>query len=389
MEDVRKKKILYVITKGNFGGAQRYVYDLAINLPKDQFIVTVAHGEGELLPQKLKKSHIKTILIKNLGRDIDVMRDIRGFFELLKILKNEKPDIVHLNSSKIGILGALAARIHNLKAKNKKLKAIFTAHGWPFKEKRNFLFTKSMQFASWLTVILSHITIVVSKDDFEKSKNFPFCKNKTILIHNGVSNINFKNGFQARQFIGSNINQNFWIGTVAELHPNKGLDILINAFKNISENYNDTALIIIGEGQERNNLEKLILDLNLKNKIYLLGQIDNAHQYLKAFDLFILSSRKEGLPYVLLEAGMAEIPVIASSVGGIPEIIQDKKNGLLVKKVSDTHELSVAIEKILTQTNTYGAELKNTIQKQFSFEKELRETVCIYQTKLKLHKTQD
>lgn len=377
MVDVQKKKVLYVITKGNFGGAQRYIYDLTTTLPKDHYTITVAHGEGELLPQKLKKFHIKTVLIKNLGRDISITRDVKVFFELLQIFKNEHPNIVHLNSSKIGILGALAVRIHNLKPKSKHLKAIFTAHGWPFKEKRSITFRLSTRIASWLTVLLAHKTIVVSEDDFEKSKNFPWCAKKITKIHNGIGNISFKNGFQARQFLGNNINEGIWIGTISELHQNKGLDILIRSFKEIAEQYTDTALVIIGEGQERQNLQKLINELNLEKKVHMVGHINNAPQYLKAFDLFLLTSRKEGLPYVLLEAGKAELPVIASNVGGIPEIITDHKTGLLTE-VGNIKSVYTAIKEIILNKNIYGAELKKTIQEDFSIEKMLEETSRLY-----------
>lgn len=377
MIDVQKKKILYVITKGNFGGAQRYVYDLATSLPKDKFTVAVAHGEGELLPRKLKKAHIKTIAIQNLGRDIKLVRDIKVFFELLQIFKTEKPHVVHLNSSKIGIIGALAVRFYNLTAKSQKLKAIFTAHGWPFKEKRNFVFRLGVRLASWLTVLLSHVTIVVSEDDFEKSKNFPWCSKKISLVHNGIGNTSFKNGFQARQILGNNIHEGVWIGTIAELHPNKGLDILIKAFKDASEQYMDTALVIIGEGQERENLEILISNLNLQKKVHLLGHIDNASQFLKAFDVFILCSYKEGLPYSVLEAGLAGLPVVASAVGGIPEIITDGKNGLLVK-AGDIDAFSRAIQTMLGEHASYGAELKRTVQEHFSLEEMFMKTTKLY-----------
>lgn len=378
MSDLRKKKILYVITKGNFGGAQRYVYDLATMLPKDKFTVAVAHGEGNLLPAKLNRARIKTIPIKSLSRDIKITKDIKVFFELLQICKNEQPNIVHLNSSKIGILGALAVRIHNLlKPKASRLKAIFTAHGWPFKEKRNWIFKLALKIASWLTVLLVHQTIVVSEDDFEKSKKFPWCAKKITIIHNGIGNISFKNGFQARQFLGNDISEGIWIGTISELHPNKGLDILIKSFKEIAEQYTDTALIIIGEGQERQNLQKLIVELNLEKKVHMIGHIDNAPQYLKAFDLFLLTSRKEGLPYVILEAGKAELPIVASNIGGIPEIIMDHKTGLLAE-VGNIKSISIAIKEVILNKNIYGAELKKTIQEHFSIEEMLENTIKLY-----------
>ncbi len=105
-----KKKIIFVITKSNWGGAGRYVFDLATTLTSD-YDVAVALGGTGLLVDKLRKENIRTIPIPSLGRDIHVRADSSAFFELLAIFKKEKPDVVHLNSSKAGGLGALAARM--------------------------------------------------------------------------------------------------------------------------------------------------------------------------------------------------------------------------------------------------------------------------------------
>lgn len=382
-----KKKVLYVITKGNFGGAQRYVYDLATSLPKDQFTASVAHGEGRTLPDKLQKARIKTIQIESLQRDISFKNEWRVFRELVRIFKKEKPDIVHLNSSKIGAIGALAVRIFNLfYATRYKLHVtcVFTAHGWAFKEERPFFGRIAIKFISWLTVILSHKTIVVSKDDFEKSKSFPFCRKKITMIHNGISNISFKDGFEARQFLGNNIEQSTWIGTMSELHPNKGLDRLIRAYAEIAPIYKDSALVIIGGGQEELELKKLTHFLKIEKQVFFLGHIDNASQYLKAFDIFTLTSRKEGLPYALLEAGRAELPIIASNVGGIPEIIKHGKTGLLIK---DEKEIWSSLNRLLSngeERKLFGKELKQTIQNEFDVETFRTETFKIYRKNMLL-----
>ncbi|KKW35782.1 MAG: Glycosyl transferase group 1 [Candidatus Adlerbacteria bacterium GW2011_GWA1_54_10] len=111
-----KKKVLYVITKGNWGGAQRYVFDLATGLPKDEFEVAVALGEPALsagkpglLADKLKSASVMIYYISSLGRDVSFGKDTTSFFELYRLFKKEKPDIAHLNSSKAGGVGALLA----------------------------------------------------------------------------------------------------------------------------------------------------------------------------------------------------------------------------------------------------------------------------------------
>ncbi|PIR41028.1 MAG: glycosyltransferase family 1 protein, partial [Candidatus Yonathbacteria bacterium CG10_big_fil_rev_8_21_14_0_10_43_136] len=97
-----KKKILFVITKSNFGGAQKYVFDLATGLPKDQFDVAVALGGSGILIQKLQAENIRVLPIFSLARDVNPLSDITTFFELWRMFRKEKPDVAHLNSAKAG-----------------------------------------------------------------------------------------------------------------------------------------------------------------------------------------------------------------------------------------------------------------------------------------------
>src|SRR3989344_3387314 len=128
----KKGKILYIITKSNWGGAQRYVFDLATRLPKEDFEIAVAHGGNGLLAEKLCTARIRTIKVKKFERNVKLFKDIAVFFELLSLLRRERPDIVHLNSSKAGGIGALSARFTGIK------NIIFTSHGLVFDEDRPF-----------------------------------------------------------------------------------------------------------------------------------------------------------------------------------------------------------------------------------------------------------
>src|SRR3989338_2948675 len=131
MKQAPKKKVLFLITKATWGRAQKYVYDLATNLSKDQFEPIVAFGEYGRLQQLLNETKIETRRIPSLGRDIALVSDISSFFQILNCLWRVRHDVVHLNSSKAAALGALAARILFVP------KIVFTVHGWPFKEDRD------------------------------------------------------------------------------------------------------------------------------------------------------------------------------------------------------------------------------------------------------------
>jgi len=380
----QKIKILYLITKGSFGGAQRYVFDLATNLSKESFEVFVACGAGRELEERLKEKYVPTTILKNSQRNINPIKEFLLFFEILKKLKKIKPDIVHLNSSKIGFLGALTARLYNI-ARKKKLKIIFTAHGWASNEKKGWLQRLIIFKLQWLTVILSHKTIAVSEKTKIDIARLPFIKGKIVVIHNGIRGIDFLTREKARETLGE-FNKSLKkalsknpeltiVGTISELHKNKGLDLAIEALKSLNAFF-----VIIGEGEEREKLEKQIRDEKLEEKIALLGHVKEASIYLKAFDIFTLTSRTEALPYAILEAGRAELPVVASSVGGVPEIIDDRKSGLLVK-AEDAYSIQSVLNSLLAETEKrklLGERLSKKIASEFSFEKMLEETVAIY-----------
>ncbi|MFA6339178.1 MAG: glycosyltransferase family 4 protein [Candidatus Paceibacterota bacterium] len=374
----KKIKVLYIITKGNFGGAQRYVFDLATSLPKDQFDVSVAFGEGEALNKKLKEQNIRTIKIQSLFRNVNIFKDIKVFFELLKILKQEKPDVIHLNSSKIGGLGALAGRVMGVK------KIIFTGHGWAFNEDRNIFSKTIITFIHWLTIILTHKTIAVSEKTASQLRKIPFTSKKIIVIHNGIASFEIFDKNFARNYLAqenpklNEFKNDLWIGTISELHKNKGLVYAIEAINILVEKYPSLRFIIIGEGEERVKLEKIIKDKKLENNVFLLGFVFHAEKYLKAFDIFTLTSITEGLPYVILEAGFASLPVIATKVGGIPEIINNA--GIMIKP-RDASAIEQELKKLLSSQQLqkeFGEELNKRVLTIFSLEHMIKETINIY-----------
>lgn len=375
-----RTKIFYLITKGSWGGASRYVYELATSLPTNDFDVSVILGEGESLAKKLDEKKIRVIRLLELARDINLINDWSVFWTLYKIFRRERPDIIHLNSSKIGGLGSLAGRLAGIK------KIIFTGHGWAFNEKRPWWQKKIIAFLSWLTIIFSHKTILVSKKLGQQIAKWPGTKGKLEMIYNGVDHISFLSERDARLLLLPDKTDKFWLGTIAELHPNKGLDVLIEAFARLVKDMLGSRigwslhLIIIGEGQERYRLEKLISQKRLDGRIILLGQIEDARKYLRAFDIFVLPSRTEAFPYALLEAGAAGVPIIASEVGGIPEIIPDAEYGLLVPP-ENIHELEKSLKYMIVKDH-YRALVSHKIQDyvrdNFSMRKMVEETIELY-----------
>ena len=356
-------KILYGITKSNFGGAQRYVFDLATETKKVGHVVTVVCGQRGKLVEKLEEEQVRVIMLGNLERDISLIQEIKSFIEIIKILKEEKPDVFHINSSKMGGLGTIAGRLIGLK------KIIFTAHGWAFNEPRPIWHKILIKFFVWLTIITSHKTICVSDEAMKQVSRWPFVRNKLVMIHNGVSEFD----------LARREDKSFTVGSTSELHKIKGLDVLLTAWSKFIKN-REARLIIVGSGEEKNRLENMAQKLGISGSVIFKGFVDNARLLLSDFDIFCMPSRSEAMPYGLLEAGLAGLPVIATNVGGIPEVIESGINGVLIPK-EDSEALFSSLILLSEDTELrqrLGTNLKKSIQENFSFEKMLKKTFELY-----------
>lgn len=374
------KKILFVVTKSNFGGAQRYVFDLATNLPKNHFEVAVAFGPGAggkagRLAKMLFEKGIRTILIPELGRDISLHDDFKAYRALVRLFREEAPDVVHLNSSKAGGLGALAGRRARIK------KIIFTLHGLAFDEKRGALQRIAIKFATWATILLTHHTIAITNDTYTRARQMLFLKRRVSLIHNGILTPLFLSKDDARRemrTLDPNIPEDsLWIGSIGELHSNKAYATAIDMVAFLES---DAHLVIIGDGELRAQLEKHAAAQGVSERVHFLGFIPDAAQYLRAFNAFLLTSEKEGLPYVLLEAGYGYLPVVASDIPGVREVILHNFTGLIAKP-DDAQAFSTEIEKVLndaTLARSLSDELLKRVQKTFSFDQMIEKTAALY-----------
>ncbi len=382
--DSAPKRILFTITKSNWGGAQAYVYTLASHFSSIGHEVSVALGGTGLpgastgqLAERLSAAGIRVIHLKGMARDISFLREIRAFHELHTIIRREKPDVLHLNSSKAGILGSLAGRFAGVK------NIIFTAHGWPHREPRSLTARFMIWVASWLTISFCTSIIAVSQKDYDDAPVL-FTRRKLTMIHNGMNAFPLLPRTEARTLLVKDNSYisgaTYWFLMNAELHPNKAIDVAIKAFQEHAASVENTALVIIGEGQERSVIERKISDSGIAHRVLLAGFIPEARTYMSAGDAFLLPSRKEGFPLVLLEAGLSHLPVIASRTGGIPEIIEDGKSGLLIPP-ADVHALTIAMNRLHSNPETakgFANNLYEDVIRNFSESSMVTETYVLY-----------
>ena len=367
---LKRKKVLFVITKSNFGGAQRYVYDLATHLPAEFEPVVICGKGGKdsevgLLAEKLKESGVRTIFLPELVRNIG-FSDFSAFRTLLREIRKERPDVLHLNSSKAAGLGAIAGRI--LKVPH----VIFTAHGWPFWEDRSIFAKAGIFMLSWLTVFFAHRTICVSGFDRAGMAQSPFTRGKLVVIRNGIDTYHLKNKESARTELfsaeetGTHEND-LWVLTSAELTENKNLFGGVDAIGTYnSKSVRKIFWALMGQGELRESLETYAKSKGTMNQMRFLDFVADGRIFYQAFDAFFLPSKKEGLPYVLLEAGLARLPVAATRVGGIPELIGSGTEGALADP-NDTEALSEVL-KLALEHPEWGSALHEKVLRDYGME---------------------
>lgn len=309
-----RKKVLFLITKSTFGGAQRYVFDLATNAVAAGYEPVVALGSGTskgpgLLHEKLTQANIRAIFMPNLTRDVGGS-DIAAYRSIAATIRKERPCILHLNSSKAAGLGALAARM------NSSARIIFTVHGWPFNEHRNSLWKLFAYLSSWVTALLSHEVIVVSKSDAVQAARMPGISRKVHYIPVGIEAREYLSKEAALQKMAPFVKH---IGgprivTIAELTANKGIKYGLEALHILKEKGFPATYVVISDGEERAFLEALAKEYEVDDRVTFTGFIADAASCLKAFNIFLLPSVKEGMPYVILEAAQAGLPIVATTV---------------------------------------------------------------------------
>lgn len=337
------KKILYIITLPDWGGAQRYVFDLANNQKNDsQIIVSAGKSEGLSkinLLEKCREAGIATYQFKNLVRSISPVKDILAIWEIKNYLEKEKPDAIHLNSSKAGILASFSAALSKHKPE-----VIYTIHGWVFMEpmsaiKKQFYILLEKFASRWRDKI-----IVLGEKEKQIALKYKICpENKLEIRRHSIPMESFLDKDIARKKLKLPLNKKI-VGTVANFYPAKGLEYLIEAAAKI--NNPDIIFAVIGDGPLRRNYELLITNYKLQDKFLLLGEKENAAQYLKAFDVFVLPSVKEGAPYVILEAMAAELPIVATDVGNVSEMLKDYQNKIIIQPANVEALAGAILEKI-------------------------------------------
>src|SRR3989338_2859106 len=369
-------KIVYFITKSHWGGAAKYVLDLASGLDKNKYDIFIASGGQGALKEKVESLGLKYIEVSHFERKINVISDILSFFEVLAILWKVRPDTIHVNSTKAAVVCGAAGFLYKLSWQ--KLQMMFTAHGWAFHESRPKFHLSLIRFASKISAMFYDKVICITTFDYNSALRYKIApQRKLVLIPNGIAaeEIKFLKRGEAQQKIFGG-KKEFVIGTVGEWVRNKGWDILLKAVLPLFNKHSHITLALIagGESPHREEISH--------EKIIIVENLPEAYRYLKAFDIFVFPSRKEGLAYALLEAALAELPIIASAVCGNFDIIESDKTGVLVQP--ENHKmLQLTLDKFIEnhkRAKKLGKNAREKVKNNFSISHMREKTYKLYES---------
>jgi glycosyltransferase involved in cell wall biosynthesis len=355
-----------LITLAEVGGAQSYVASLLPALARDFDVVVAAHGMGPLR-EAAAPLGAPYIPLEHVRRRINPWRDLAGLVELVRVFRRERPDILHANSSKAGVLGRLAARVAGVPIR------IFTVHGWAFSAYSGVK-GRLYYWGDRLVEPLTTVTICVSEGERKAGIAAGTCDaERTVVIPNAVDVNGAPRSSHQRKVPR--------IIAVGRLKAPKDFLTLVRAASRLPEG---AETLIVGEGPDRPRLEQEINALGVTERVRLLGERYDVPKLLADADVFVLSSASEGMPVSVLEAMAAGLPVVSSRVGGVPELVVDGETGILVRP-GDASALAAALSGLIAdpaKRRSLGAAGRARAEERFDLEPFRRAHVELYSREL-------
>ena len=330
-------------------------------------------------------SGVKVIRIPSLVRRINLLNDMRALYDLVLIIKTEKPDVVHTHTSKAGILGRLAAKIARVPL------IVHTPHGHVFFGHFGPILSRIFLWVERLFAPLTDRVVALTdreSRDYTDLNVYP--EDKLVQIHSGVDIEKFKQvpviAFEKKRSLG--LDQNgLVVGFVGWLLPIKGPMHLLRAMEDVWQDHDDTILVFTGKGDLDVDLRAEALRAGANGRVNFLGWRNDIDEIMPLFDIFVLPSLNEGMGRVLVEAMAAGKPVVASNVGGIPDLVKHDHNGFLVPP-GDEKALATSIKRLIS--NPQKARLMGQhgreFCRQFSVEAMVEKIDGLYEGLCKFHR---
>ena len=355
-------KIIHINTRMDMGGSAQNTLLTALHHDSQHYNVWLIKGstlesamteaETRLVEDQLetaKKQGVVIIDLSTLVRRISPINDVRALFVLFRHIRKIQPHIVHTHTSKAGILGRLAAWMARVPI------VIHTPHGHVFYGHFGRSLSRIFLQMEKLLGRITHHQIALTPEECNDYLSLRVSQpSNTSVVHSGVDVHRFIAGAKQRTEKRAELGippDSLIIGYVGWLIPIKGVTYLVSAMEKVLEKHPESMLVLVGKGDdmgdEEVHLREQVKKLNLADKVHFWGWRPDVDTIMSCFDIFVLPSLNEGMGRVLVEAMSAGLPIVASRVGGIPDLVKDGENGLLVPP-ADASALEKAISDLLT-----------------------------------------
>ena len=377
---------MQVITRFDRGGSSEVVLQLARALQGDRFLIHIAHGPTRDPQEDLEQFHRETGIpmhvISHLRRDIHPWQDLVGMWQLYRLLRRERPTILHTHTSKAGFLGRVAGFLARVPV------IIHTPHGHVF---YGYFGPATSTMIVYLERFAARFTDrIVTLTEAGRQQHIGYriaAPEKFVPIYCGIDLSRFR---RKSQGVVERLKKEFClegrtvVGSVGRLDPIKGYDDFIRACALVKQSHPKTVFLLAGDGPLLAQLKALASELGLGEAFVFAGARKDVPELLSLFDLFVLSSLNEGLGRVLMEAAAVGIPVVATRVGGVPEIVLHQQTGWLVPP-KNPQELARAICTLLDDPllrQKMGECACERAQEQFGVDRTVQKTQSLYESLL-------
>ena len=353
---MKKIKVIHVIIGSGFGGLEKVVLDLLSGTDRQQFdLYLLCLGTPDLLEERFRASGV-SVLSLGYGRGLKFSLPVA----IRRVLLAHKIDIVHCHDFYPFFYCALAT------LGLRSVKKIYTEHSSVYSlSRRHFIAINVLSHLYDLLAMVSDELRTFYKERIHLGTA------KIVVVHNGVPSLPLSSSAQRAALKEQlEIGEKIVIGTAVRLIEQKGLEFLIGALPAIIKANKKVLLLIVGDGRLQEALRAKAVELGVIEQVRFLGYRSDVASLLSIMDIYVLPSLWEGLPLGLIEAMLAERPVVATRVGGVPELIIDGFNGRLVPPASSL-ELSCAIIELLRnekKRREFGRNAQNHAKDAFSLE---------------------
>ncbi|MBW1896468.1 MAG: glycosyltransferase family 4 protein, partial [Deltaproteobacteria bacterium] len=346
MKSGHKIRICRVIARLNIGGPAIHVLNLSSGLDRDTFetmLLTGVVGPNEREMGYLAKGlGVKPVVIPGMGRDISPFRDVKSLLSLWHIMRQYKPHVVHTHTAKAGTLGRVAAALAGVPV------IVHTFHGHVFHNYFPPLKSRCFRAIERVLSLLTTRIIAVSPQQREEIGGLIGAQRKMEDIRLGFDLSKFlapREKKMARKNLG--LPGDKWIvGAVGRLAPVKNLVLFIDIAERLSKERSDILFVVVGDGEDRQKLERLVRDKGLVDRVLFLGWQTDIERVYKAIDLLVLTSKNEGTPVAVIEAMASGCPVVAAPVGGVADLVKHDVTGLLAGP-EDVDDFVNRVEQVL------------------------------------------